>query len=77
MNNKPFVGLTLLLLLLSVEFDCLIITDDWSGFSSDFICRGGIGGGRGIEFFFDSLSIQKNQWEYTIRYLPYPKGSSM
>jgi hypothetical protein len=52
-------------LLLSLEaevvgFDCLTRTNgtgegDVVGLSSDFVCRGGIGGGRG-RFFFDSLS---------------------
>ncbi len=44
-----------------VGFDCLIRTDGVVDFSSDLICRGGIGGGRGrvVAFFFDSLSINK------------------
>jgi len=57
-----------------VGFDCLIRTDggvDVVGLSSDFICRGGIGGGR--EFFFDSLSIERKQHDYTIKFLPYSK----
>lgn len=65
-SAKPFVLLTLPLSLLE-EVDCLARTNDGNGgvdvvgFSSDFVCRGGIGGGRGIvvEFFFDSLSIKE------------------
>jgi len=46
----------MLLLSFEDEFDCLTRIDDGVGLSSDFVCRGGIGGGR-EGFFFNSLSI--------------------
>jgi hypothetical protein len=59
---KPFGVLRLLLSFEEeiVGFDCLTRTNGVGegavvGLSSDFVCRGGIGGGRG-RFFFDSLS---------------------
>ena len=60
--------LLLLLFLLSfdkeiVRFDCLKIFDGVV-LSSDFVCRGGTVGGRGIFLvvcFFDSLSLKNNK----------------
>jgi hypothetical protein len=66
-------------------FDCLAGTAGGGGggggvvvFSSDFICRGGTGGGRGrlVGFFFDSLSIKK-QMIYNQIFFSYRKENSM
>jgi hypothetical protein len=61
--DKPFVILTLLLSIKQefTGFDCLTRTVGGGGvvvFSSDFICRGGTGGGgrRFVAFIFDSFS---------------------
>jgi hypothetical protein len=47
-----------------VGCDCLLRTNGGGGvvdLSSDFVCRGGIGGGREtfIAFFFASMSIKR------------------
>ncbi len=65
-QNRPFIGLTSLVSIDEemVGCDCLLRTNGGGGvvdLSSDFVCRGGIGGGREtfIAFFFASMSIKR------------------
>lgn len=69
--NKPFVVLTLLLSFEEeiVRLDCLLrINGGTEGggvvvLSSDLVCRGGIGGGRGtlVPLFFNSTSKKRTE----------------
>lgn len=72
--NKPFVVLTLLLSFEEeiIRLDCLLRINGGGVvvLSSDLVCRGGIGGGRGtlVPLFFNSTSKKRTKSPSIIEY---------